>query len=617
MLDVGQSLQNGRYRIKTQLTKGGMGMVYLATDRNLSERHVAIKENLDVAPGTQEQFQREAIMLARLTHPNLPRVTDHFIEPSGRQYLVMDYIDGENLREISQVRGPLPEAEVLTWIGHVMDALAFMHGWIDPETGKPSPIIHRDIKPGNIKRTLDGRIVLVDFGLAKYHSSDVTQIAARAVTPGYSPTEQYSGGTDIRSDIYALGATLYTLLTGERPPDALAIAGGKRLPAPRTSNPTISRNTERVILRAMQLQPNERFQTVQEMRMALLNRRAFAFAPNSPAPARQRAQSSRSAFPPFPRSVWVSTVILVLAGLITLPFYLGLAPDFVATWLPTGPAEPTPLPPTATFAPSLPTSTPNYAQWGEQPPTNLTAGTLWTDPAYALHFIYVPAGEIVLGSVSGTPDEQPSHRIAVDAFWIMATEVTNAQYGQCVAAEECGGPANALWNQPAYAQYPVTHVSWYQANRYAAWVGGRLPSEVEWEKAARGAAGRLYPWGDEWNGLLLNYCDQQCTRSWRDARVDDGFAQVAPVGSFPKESASPYGLLDMAGNVREWTSSLWREYPYNLLDGREDGQSNEPRVARGGFWGDRPDDVRAANRFSVQPTYQGEDVGFRIVRTGP
>jgi serine/threonine-protein kinase len=277
MLEIGQELQQGRYRIKERLTQGGMGTVYLATDRNLAERPVAIKENSDASTITQEQFQREAAMLARLTHPNLPRVTDYFIEPSGRQYLVMDYIPGEDLRQIVIRRGgQLPEDEALAWLDGVLSALEYMHGWIDNDTGLPRPIIHRDIKPSNIKRTPNGRIVLVDFGLAKYHSGDETQIGARAVTPGYSPLEQYTGGTDVRADIYALGATLYALLTGERPPDSPARASGAALPSPRQRNPTVSRNTERVLLRALQMQANERFQSVQEMRAALAGRSLFS-----------------------------------------------------------------------------------------------------------------------------------------------------------------------------------------------------------------------------------------------------------------------------------------------------------------------------------------------------
>lgn len=633
MLEVGETLQNGRYRIRKQLTQGGMGRVYLAIDHNLSEQRVAIKENLETNPATQEQFRQEAMLLARLTHPNLPRVTDHFIEPTGRQYLVMDYIDGEDLREIMQARkGPLPEAEVLPWIGKVMDALIFMHGWIDPVTGKASPIIHRDIKPGNIKRTLDGRIVLVDFGIAKYYQDDgATHISARAVTPGYSPNEQYVGGTDARSDVYALGATLYTLLTGERPPDAPALGSGLRLPEPRRRNPQISRNTERVILRAMKAQPDERYQSIQEMHAALTGaRNVFGFgakaAPVRPAP-RSRIDLDKTQIDPAPvplstpepakgggRALMLGTLLVVVA-LVALLVYSQLGEEqFTLSW---GPSATPTLQPTATFPLLAPTATLDAAQWGTQPPANPIIGATWTDPQYDLRFLYVPAGDVTLGSAIGNPDEAPTHTVTLAGFWIMATEVTNAQYAQCVAAAQCGAPTNPTWDQPDYAQYPVTFVSWRQANRYAAWVGGRLPTEAEWEKAARGLDGRLYPWGNEWNGSRLNYCDQQCDRSWRDPQTDDGFAQAAPVGSFPPESASPYGLFDMAGNVREWTSSLWRPYPYHPLDGRENGQSNASRVVRGGFWGDRPDDVRTANRFSVQSTHQDEDVGFRVVRTAP
>ena len=161
MLDAGHEFQHGRYRIEARLSQGGMGTVYLAIDRNLANQVIAIKENADTSPETQQQFRREGAVFARLTHPNLPRVTDYFIEPSGRQYLVMDYVPGDDLRQILlQRNGPLSEAEALAWIEPVMEALVYMHSWIHTETGQPSPIIHRDIKPANIKRTPNGRTVL-------------------------------------------------------------------------------------------------------------------------------------------------------------------------------------------------------------------------------------------------------------------------------------------------------------------------------------------------------------------------------------------------------------------------------------------------------------------------
>lgn len=329
-LKIDQRLQQGRYRIRDRLGQGGMGTVYLAEDLNLSGRLVAIKENTDASPETQAQFKREAVMLASLNHANLPRVTDHFIEPSGRQYLVMDYIQGDDLRQVLQNQhAPLPEEVALAWLGQVMDALEYMHTWIDPLAGRPSPIIHRDIKPSNIKRTPDGRIVLVDFGLARFIDGGVTFSGARSVTPGYSPLEQYMGGTDIRSDIYALAATLYSMVTLQKPPEAPAIAAGTTpLPLPRKLNPKLSRNVERVILRAMQIQPGERYGTVQAMRAALSNRRQTTpVTYQRPMPALQPHRAQRR----LGLSIGVTLLVLLLViGTVTwfAPTFLSRLADF-------------------------------------------------------------------------------------------------------------------------------------------------------------------------------------------------------------------------------------------------------------------------------------------------
>lgn len=261
---------NNRYKIVRLLGQGGMGAVYLAEDINLPGRQVAVKENFDPSIAAQDQFKREALILARLRHQNLPQVTDHFIErASGRQYLIMDYIEGDDLETLLAQRGPLPETEVLNWMAQVLDALEYMHFWVDPTTGQMAPVIHRDIKPANIKVTPQGRVILVDFGIAKYQTGAGTQTGARAASPGFSPVEQYTGGTDARSDIYAVGATLYCLLTGQVPPESPAIAAGTPLPPPRKLNPAISPNTEQVILRAMQIQAAARYQNVRELHRAL------------------------------------------------------------------------------------------------------------------------------------------------------------------------------------------------------------------------------------------------------------------------------------------------------------------------------------------------------------
>jgi serine/threonine protein kinase len=243
-LNIGEVIQHDRYRIEGLLGQGGMGAVYKAWDLNL-DMPVAIKENLEATPEAQKQFIREANMLAKLVHSNLPRVIDYFSIPDQGQYLVMDYIDGEDLRSMFTRLGRLPEPQVLSWIGQILDALAYLHS-------QPTPIIHRDIKPANIKVRPDGRAVLVDFGIAKFYDPKLaTTMGAKAITPGYSPPEQYGGGaTDTRSDIYALGATLFTLLTGQEPPESVMRAVKQaEFPRPRELNSDISPQVEEAILK--------------------------------------------------------------------------------------------------------------------------------------------------------------------------------------------------------------------------------------------------------------------------------------------------------------------------------------------------------------------------------
>lgn len=271
-MNIGSRLQN-RYRILKQLGKGGMGAVYLAEDANLSGRQVAIKVNQDTSSSVQEQFKREAALLARLRHPNLPQVHDFFLDALGRQYLVMEYVEGDDLQEaIARNNGPLPLAEVLAAVEQVMQALAYMHGWRDPVSQTQRAIIHRDIKPANLKRTPEGRVVLVDFGIAKFGGEGNTANSARAFTPGYAPIEQYHGGTDARSDIYALGATFYALLTGHAPPSATSMMSGGTLSVPQQTKQPIPRRYEQVIRRAMKMRPEDRWQTIAEMYRATYDR---------------------------------------------------------------------------------------------------------------------------------------------------------------------------------------------------------------------------------------------------------------------------------------------------------------------------------------------------------
>ncbi len=264
------TLLNQRYRVVEILGQGGMGAVYRAVDENLGV-DVALKENLFTTEEYARQFRREAVILATLRHPNLTRVTDHFeIEDKG-QYLVMDYIEGEDLRQRMDRAGVLSEEETILVGAAVCDAIGYL------ESCSP-PIVHRDIKPGNVKISPSGQIYLVDFGLAKIiQSGQATTTGARAMTPGYSPPEQYgTARTDHRSDLFSLGATLYAALTGAIPEDALARAMEQAELTPiRKHNNKISRRLTAVIEKSLAIRPDERFQTAEEFKQALLGAGGF------------------------------------------------------------------------------------------------------------------------------------------------------------------------------------------------------------------------------------------------------------------------------------------------------------------------------------------------------
>jgi len=268
-------LLKDRYRILARLGQGGMGAVYKAYDVVL-DRECAVKERIPDPLAEQgaldeahKQFLGEAQVLAKLAHPNLPRVTDYF-SVAGNDYLVMDFVEGANLAELLEMseRSTLPEEDVLDWTAQLLNALEYCHS---------RNVIHRDVKPQNIIVTPDGWAMLVDFGLMKLHDpiKPTTAAIIRGMgTPEYAPPEQYDSlhgsYTDVRSDIYSLGATLFHLITGQASPTAIRrLADHTSLSTPRSLNPQISRTVERVILKAMAMSPKQRFQKIAEMRQAL------------------------------------------------------------------------------------------------------------------------------------------------------------------------------------------------------------------------------------------------------------------------------------------------------------------------------------------------------------
>jgi len=252
-----------RYTIQRVLGQGGMGAVYLAWDARIQGKCWAVKEMSDASPNQVEQvhlFQAEAQILAGLSHPGLPAVTD-FFTVGPRRYLVMEYVDGDTLQDLlDRVRGPLPEAQVLHWAAQLCDVLAYLHE-------RPQPVIHRDIKPANVKLASSGAVKLLDFGLARHHKVGQAGDTIRGWgSMGFASPEQAAGRiqTDARSDIYSLGATLHYLLTYRHPADSpFQFAPLRQL------NPAISAVTEAIIMRAVERDPAQRWQSAREMGQAI------------------------------------------------------------------------------------------------------------------------------------------------------------------------------------------------------------------------------------------------------------------------------------------------------------------------------------------------------------
>jgi serine/threonine protein kinase len=324
-LKTGEVLR-GRYRICERIGQGGMGNIYLADDLRLEGRRCALKEvehdrtvPAKLLKEAREQFLHEATVLARLDHPNLPKVSDYFsIGP--RDYLVMDYIPGKDLRlrmlDAKQSNSFLAEEEVLSWANQLADALTYLHN-------QTPPLVHRDVKPSNLKITPNGMLKLVDFGLVKALVPDemtVTVIQGRG-TALYTPLEQYGGDgahTDVRSDIYAFGCTLYHLLTNNPPTDARErFLHPSSLPEPRTLNPVISSRTERAVLWAMELHPDDRPPSIEDLRKFLIGTRELPPRPlGSIRPKNSLLQLIRGK--PEKILLWVSVGLLVISLVASL-----------------------------------------------------------------------------------------------------------------------------------------------------------------------------------------------------------------------------------------------------------------------------------------------------------
>lgn len=638
---------NNRYRIAKQLAANEYGALYRAWDLN-ANGPCALQEVFETPALAQADVAAPVDQLLNLRHPNLARVIDAFDIPGQGRYLVMELATGDSLGELLEgAGGPLSEGRVLPWIYQVCDALNYLHS-------QAPPLAHCNISPATIylaetPSAPQGQAVLRDLGFSR--TSDPNQAAgAWAVSPGFSAPENYGRGTiDTRSDIYALGATLYTLLTGQRPAESNLIAGHDA-PAPRPAgeiNPQVSQNTSAAIERAMRINPAERFSSIQEFRNALsgvsqsspyrpvTSPRLETLPPAMPeaapdsTPATETAQVPElvpstavaqpppqiaSASPPAagepPRQRrWIliaggiiMVLLVIVCGLVGGNWVVNYLDEQTETATPTVTATETEVVLTETLTPTPPEAT----------DTPLPSPTEESGGGEIPNMVLIPAGQFQMGSPAGAADELPVHTVVLDAYYIDLYEVTNANYAACVDEGVCLPPSQSAsltresyYGNYDFVDYPVIFVDWSMAQTYCEWRGGSLPTEAQWEKAARGDDMRTYPWGEGIDCTLANL--------WIDGSTC--VRDTVMVGSYPS-GISPYGLFDMAGNVWEWVLD-WFDPGYYANSPAENPTgppSGELRVLRGGSHGGGPIQQRTTTRGRQLPSKGYDYAGFRCVQ---
>ncbi|MFZ5909792.1 MAG: SUMF1/EgtB/PvdO family nonheme iron enzyme [Chloroflexota bacterium] len=621
---IGQEI--GRYQILEQLGAGGMATVYKAFDTRL-EREVAIKViRREAFPPDEmdmllKRFERESKSLGRLSHPNIVGVIDYG-EYEGAPYLVMEYLAGGTLKE--RLGRPIAWRNAVQMVLPIAQALEYVHD---------RNIINRDVKPSNILLSEDGQPMLTDFGLVKIfeeQGKDATHLTSTGTglgTPDYMAPEQWIGEATAQSDLYSLGVVLYEMITGYKPYTADTPAGvmlkqaTEPLPLPKNYVPDLPQDVESVLLKALAREPAHRYPNmhvfVSELQSLLAGRQVTASTikteqlreqmtgkvTRTPPPVQQQpVQAKKKGFPFLAvAALGLIGVVVAVGGCWFLNANLGLftltgePPQTQAASLPTV-ASPTQVVEPVVLAP---TSTP--------PPAEAPMPDEIKDSKNAT-MVLIPAGEFTMGSdESGNAEAKPAHTVYLDAFYIDKYEVTNEMYDACAYAVECRKPKqggsvtrSTYYSNSVFANYPVIYVDWKMAKAYCEWRGARLPTEAEWEKAARGTDERIYPW--ESNRVDCSF-----------ANLTNCVGDTTPVDQY-ETGVSPYGVYGMAGNVFEWTNSLFKLYPYDAEDGRESPDATGKRVARGGSWhtfGGNSGNARTDTRLELDPAYYGAYVGIR------
>jgi len=601
-----------RYRIIEHLKKGGMANLYKAEDLKSSSKVCVIKEmiELQVDPQVQKRyadlFTREMQILANLRHFGIPDVRDYFIF-AGRYYIVMEYLGGMNLEDLQLQEAPdgFPEKRVLTWGLELAEILEYIHS-------QTPPVVHRDIKPSNIVLKKEGRLILIDFGIARFATKATT--GSSIGTPGFIAPEHYKGNPEPRSDIFSLGVTLYQLISGIDPSREIPY----NLPPLKENKPGISPFAIETIEKMMALDPADRYTNAEELFRHLSTKVDKKSAPISPLPHHEtssRPGQEHSEMPPQPpadastrekppelscgeKSVSQADSAKTEEKLQpAVPRHEGKPP--AAPKMPEIPPAPVPGPPPVEMKKSI-----IIEELQKKSPRDLFDSAPRIHPK-GLEITYgrdnakmnlVLEGIVLIGAFVDDEaiftSEKPINPVFLPSYYIDRNPVTIRQFSQFLRETGYEYPHRESLDH-RYENHPVVNVTWYDALAYARWAGKRLPLEVEWEKAARGHDGRKYPWGNVWERDRLN-----CS--------PPGNLRTTPAGLFPR-GASPFGCQDMVGNTWEWTMDAFAAYPY---------KGPAPRVPelitiRGGSWKSGKRECRCTSREKVEPLAGSPELGFR------
>jgi eukaryotic-like serine/threonine-protein kinase len=628
----------GRYRIVGELGSGGMGIVYRAVDPVLG-REVAIKtlklsELSDTAErdALRERLAREARAAAALSHSGIVAVHD-VVQQGDLFNIVMERIEGQTLAHVLTTEPPLDLPSVFRIVREAAAALDYAHR---------KGIVHRDIKPANLMLDESGAVKIADFGIAKITTSQTrTQSASGLIvgTAGYMSPEQLRGATiDGNADQFSLAVVAYEMLARRRPfmADSLIALTHQVVfeepPTLSTLRPGLGTAVDEVFHKALAKSSADRYPSCCAFAEALESRInisintptvAFPAIPMPSPPTLHPTQLLPPTLAPAklpPRSRWLMAmsgifVILPLVGVAGVYFLRRthtVSPPAVAVRQ-APPKQPPPTPPLAVEKRSSPTPAPVKAV---SPPAALKAGAVRVNKKDGQKYVWIPPGSFTMGCVPNDSAcgalAKPAHRVTIGAgFWMAQTSTTVAAYKLSISEMPKAPKFNPDWT---LADHPMVEVNWDDATAYCTRAGGRLPTEAEWEYAARGGASdTLFPWGNDASHDFANFGEGTNGADERGAIAGkDQWMNTSPVASFPPNG---FHLYDMIGNVSQWCSD-WFSPSYYGNSPEKDPRGPETgtlRISRGGSWKSPSRFMHTSSRGSRKPEERGLTTGFRCV----